>query len=258
MAKSSGLGDALLVDGYDLSGDTQEVKGVRGGPSPIDVTGIDKSAMERVGGIRDGAIEWTSHFNTAASHSHPVLSALPTTDRYVAYLRGTTLGNAAAACYSRQVNYDMTRGTDGKLTLDVQALADGFGVEWGYQLTAGLRTDTTATNGSTFDRQLFDLLDLNGGGLGTSTALSWQAYLFVTAFSGTSVTVTLQDSADNASYAGLTGGAFTAATTIGAQRLAGASGATVRRYVRATTSGTFTSATFSVLFVPNTSVAVAF
>lgn len=258
MAKGSGLGDNLFVDRYNLSGDTQEVKSVRGGIATIDVTGIDKSAYERIGGIRDGAIEWTAHFNTASSHSHPVLSALPTTDRYVGYLRGTTLGNAAAACYSRQINYDGTRGTDGKLTFDVQALADGFGMEWGYQLTAGLRADTTATNGTTWDRQSYDLLDLNGGGLGTSTALSWQAYLFVTAFTGTSVTVTLEDSANGSVWASLTGGAFTAATAIGAQRIAGASGATVRRYVRATTSGTFSVATFGVVFVPNTSVAVTF
>jgi hypothetical protein len=258
MAKTSGLGDNLLVDGYNLSGDTQEVKAVRGGVTALDVTGIDKSAYERIGGLRDGAIEWTSHFNPSASRSHPVISALPTTDRYVGYLRGTTLGNAAACVYAKQINYDGNRGQDGKFTFDVQALGDGYGLEWGYQLTAGLRTDTTATNGTTFDRQSYDLLDLNGGGLGTSTALSWQAYLFVTAFTGTSVTVTVQDSADNSTYLPLTGGAFTAATAIGAQRIAGASGATVRRYVRATTSGTFSSATFAVVFVPNTSVAVAF
>jgi hypothetical protein len=258
MAKASGLGDALLVDGYNLSGDTQDLKRYSGWNTPIDVTGIDKSAYERVGGIRDGQINWTSHFNTTANQEHAALSTLPSTDRTVTYFRGLALGSPAACCITKQLNYDMTRGTDGKINLDLNAQANGYGLEWGYQLTPGLRTDTTATTGATLDRQLYDLLDLNGGGLGTSTSLGWQAYLQVTAFSGTSVTVTIKDSPDNITFTSLTGGAFTAATAIGAQRLASASGATVNRYVRAYTTGTFSSATFAVVFVPNTSVAVSF
>jgi hypothetical protein len=256
MAKGSGLGDNLFVDGYNLSGDTQEVKSVRGGIATIDVTGIDKSAYERIGGIRDGQINWTSHFNTAAGAEHIALSGQPSTDRYVMYLRGTTLGNAAACCITKQLNYDLTRGTDGKVTFDLNAQANAYGLEWGYQLTAGLKTDTTATNGTGLDRQTTDLSDPGGGGVATSSVQGWQAYLQVTAFSGTSVTVTVQDSADNATFLPLTGGAFTAATAIGGQRIASASGATVRRYVRIATSGTFTSATFAVVFVPNATAVV--
>ncbi len=77
------------------------------------------------------------------------------------------------------------------------------------------------------------------------------------AITGTSVTVTLEDSADNSSFAGFTGSAFTAATVLGWQRIAGAAGATVRRYVRARTSGTFSNAQFAVVFVKN-ETAVAF
>lgn len=237
MAKQGGLGDRFYVGGYDLSGDTQQVKTVGGGNSPIDVTGIDKSAYERIGGRRDGRIEFTSHFNP--TNAHLALSPLPTTAVITSYLHGSTIGNPAGSQNSRQVNYDPTRPVDGSVTFDVQALSDGTGFEWGVMLTAGTRTDTVATNGASFDQTT------------VSTSFGWQAYLHVVGFTGTSVTVTIQDSADNGTFANLAGGAFAAANAIGAQRIAGASNATVRRYVRAITSGTFSSAAFAVVFVRN-------
>ena len=54
---------------------------------------------------------------------------------------------------------------------------------------------------------------------------------------------------DNSTFAAITGAAFIAATTGGAQRLETAANATVRRYVRAVTSGTFSNAVFFVHFV---------
>ena len=76
------------------------------------------------------------------------MSSLPTTDRILTYCRGTTLGNPAASLVGKQLNYDATRADDGKLTFAVRAEANAFGIEWGKQLTAGKRTDTTATNGT--------------------------------------------------------------------------------------------------------------
>lgn len=86
------------------------------------------------------------------------------------------------------------------------------------------------------------------------TVYGAQAYLQVTAFTGTDVTVKVQDSADGTTYADVTGLAFaqtTAAHT--AQRIATANNATIRRYWRAVTitSGGFTSATFAVAVVRN-------
>lgn len=242
MAKSSGLGDNLYVSGVNVSGDINSLKRIGGGPKALDFTGIDKSAPERIGGERDGDLSWLSYFNPTGAH--PTFSALPTTDVICTYCRGTTLGNPAACLVGKQVNYDPKLDKDGSFKFDVQALANGFGVEWGVQLTAGQRTDTTATNGASVDQTT------------ASTAFGWQAYLHVFAFAGTSVTVQLQDSADNATFANLgTGGAFTAATGITSQRLASPGATdTVRRYVRAVTSGTFTNAVFSVVFVRNLTV----
>jgi hypothetical protein len=148
MAKSSGLGDNFYVGGYDLSGDTASVDEIGGGPALIDVTGINKSAYERIGGVRDGRIEWTSHFNPSTGQEHTALSGLPTTDQQVMYYRGTTLGVPAAALVGKQLNYDMTRADDGKLSIKVRVDANGFGLEWGNSLTAGIRTDTAAANGT--------------------------------------------------------------------------------------------------------------
>lgn len=148
MAKQSGLGDNFYLGGFDLSGDTASLGEIGGGIAVIETTGIDKSAFERIGGQRDGRIEWVSHFNPSTDQQHDTLSTLPTTDRHLMYCRGTTLGNAAACLVGKQLNYDPTRDTDGKLTIAVRAEANGFGLEWGKQLTAGQRTDTSATEGT--------------------------------------------------------------------------------------------------------------
>lgn len=239
MSKQSGLGDNLFVAGYDLSGDIGSLGSISTPRGVTDITGIDKSAFERRLLGRDGNLEFSSWFNPASAQAHERLGALPTTDQILTYCRGTTLGNTAAAMVAKQVNYDGTRAADGAFSLDTSAQANGYGLEWGTQLTAGKRTDTTATNGDSVD-----LTDV-------STAFGWQAYLHVFSVTGTSVTVTIQDSADDSSFSAVTGGAFTAATGITSQRLEGARDATVRRYLRVATSGTFTEAVFAVTFVRN-------
>jgi hypothetical protein len=151
MAKQTGLGDNCYVGGYDLSGDIGSLSKISGAQAVLDVTGINKSAHERIGGLRDGGIDFTAFFNPAIGQAHPVLSALPRTDVQVMYFRGTAIGNPAAACVAKQINYDGTRGADGALTFAVQAQANAFGLEWGKQLTAGKRTDTAATNGASIN-----------------------------------------------------------------------------------------------------------
>jgi hypothetical protein len=247
MAKQSGLGDRLLVAGYDLSGDIGSLGSISGGPAPLEVTGIDKLAPERIGGLRDGAIEFSAWFNPATGRAHPRLSALPTTDQIVTYLRGTTLGGSGAAMVGKQIDYAPTRGDDGSFTIDVQAAANAYGLEWGTQLTAGVRADTAATNGTSVD-------------MGAAGTHGLQAYLQVTAFTGTSVTVKLQQSDDDGgadAFADVTGGAFAAATGPTSQRIATASDQAIERYLRVVTTGTFTAASFSVLVAVNP-VAVAF
>jgi hypothetical protein len=247
--KTSGLGDNLYLNGFDLSGDIQSLSKISGGPAALDVTGINSSAFERIGGLRDGNIDATAYFNPglAANAAHTVLSALPTTDVTLCYARGTTLGNPAACMVAKQINYDGTRATGGVFTFAVAAQANGFGLEWGTQLTAGLRTDSAATAPAT------------GVDFTASTSFGFQAYLQVTAFSGTDVTIKLRDSANNSTFADLAGGAFTAVTSgPQTQRIAVGGTATVREFVQVatTTSGGFTSVTFNVVLIKNSTAVV--
>ncbi len=245
MAKTSGLGDDALIAGYHIGGDIQQLS-VHGGPALLEVTDITQSAKSRLGGLRDGGFELTSFHDPAAGQSHAAFSGLPRTDVIATYLRGQAIGNPAACCNAKQLNYDPTRAADGMLTFKVTGDGDGYGLEWGIQLTAGVRTDSSATNGTSYDT-------------GGSLSFGAQAYLQAVAVTGTSYTVTIQDSSDNATFANVTGLSFTAvASAPVAQRISIANNATVRRYVRAITTGTFTVATFQVTLVKNATAGQVF
>jgi hypothetical protein len=306
--KTGGLGDNFYIGGVDLSGDINSIGQLGGGPALLDVTAINESANERIGGLRAGDWQFVSFMEyapaasapsfpltntivtsayanavlvtitggtvtdvyvngsvvgtgdgtyvlpslgtikviytgspswtwTAVGTAHNALSALPTTDTIGTYMRGTTLQAPAACINARQINYDPTRDASGNLTLAVELQSDGYGMEWGEQLTAGLRSDTTATTGSA-------ITDAAG------TAYGAQAYVQLVEFAGTSVTVTIDHcTTSGGSYSSLM--ATTAMTGIGAQRLSVSNTTTVDQYLKVATTGTFTLATFAVVFMRN-------
>jgi hypothetical protein len=245
MAKQSGLGDQLFIGGFDIGADTSAIGNLSTPRATLPSTGITASANERIFGERDGMAEFTTYFNPGPvggplDNEHKALRTLPLTDTQVMYLRGAGIGNDAFAMTAKQINYDPTRGDDGSFTFNVSAEANAFGADWALQLTAGKRSDTTATNGAGLDTT-------------ASLAFGFQAYLQVFSFTGTSVTIQLQDSADNVSFANLTDGQFTvvsAAPTF--ERIQSSSAtATVRRYLRVITSGTFSQCTFAVAINKN-------
>lgn len=249
MTKQGGLGDALYVGGYDISGDINSIDNLSTPLAVLDGTDITMSAKARLPGLRDAAASFTAFFDNDLGKEHPVLSGLPGTDTLVTYCRGTVLGNSAFAMRGLEVGYSGTRSPDGDYKLKTDVVGDGYGGEWGQLLTAGVRTDTTATAGSSIDTL-------------AAASFGWSAYLNVMAFTGTDATVKVQDSADNSSFADLTAGAFAqiTSTTPGWQRIGTANGstATVRRYLKATTvtTGGFTQLKFAVMFVKNTAVVV--
>ena len=177
--------------------------------------------------------------------SHDSLSALPTSDEVVSWFRSTTLGKPAASMSSKQINYDGTRSNDGSLTFAVQAMANGFGLEWGKQLTAGARVDTAATSGAFFDD-------------GAGSAFGGQAYFHLLAFVGTSVTIDIQSATTSGGAYSTTGLTTTAMTAIGSQRLATSNTTTINEFLKVITTGTFTYAKFAVNFVRNGAAGVVF
>jgi hypothetical protein len=243
LGKSSGIGDNFYIGGYDLSGDVSSLSSISGSMAPIDVTAIKQSANSRIGGVRTGDMQFSSFFQTndgtGQGFEHEALSTLPRGDVIASYFRGTTLLNPCASMKAIQLNYDPTRDNAGNLTMAVECQSDGFGLEWGVMLTAGLRTDTTATTGAFADDN------------GAATAFGGQAYWQLVSFTGTSVTI-------NINHCATSGGSYTslltsgAQTAIGAGRLATANNATtVNRYLEVTTVGTFTSAVFAVHWTRN-------
>lgn len=249
MTKQSGLGDNFYVGVNNLSGDIASLSSISTSRGTLGVTGIDKYAQERRHSHKDGGFTFTSFFNDTAGAAHPVLSDLPSADVVCSYFRGTVLGNRAASCVAKQISYDGTRPDSGEFTFSTSVMGNGFGLEWGRMLTAGQRTDTAATSPA--------------AGVDTVASANFgaQAYLHVFSVVGTSVTVTLEDSANNTDFAAIASPmAFAAVNggTTSTQRIAIANTTTVRRYVRAITSGTFTSAVFAVNFVKNRTAGVIF
>jgi hypothetical protein len=101
--------------GYDLSGDIGSIQRIRAGPAALEVTGIDKSGYERIGGERDGGIDFTAWFNDAAGQAHPRLSTLPTTDVHRVLLPGSASA-AGRVRVVKQIDYPVSRGNDGSFT----------------------------------------------------------------------------------------------------------------------------------------------
>lgn len=237
MAKESGLGDLFFIDGVDLSGDVGALQRIANPSNLLPLTGIDKSAHERILGLYDGEMAFNSWFNDAASQQHLTLRAKGSgADRIAAWFHGSGIGESAAGLVAKQINYDWNRGADGSLEGSIQCLGNGYGLDWCDQLTAGKRTDTGATNGSSLDNA-------------AATALGLAAYLQVFSFTGTSMTATIQESSDNGggdAFAAVTGGAFAAVSAVGAQRIVTSLTLAVERYLRVVTTGTFNPCTFAV------------
>jgi hypothetical protein len=137
MAKESGLGLSCTVDdsagtGRDISND------ITGGitistPSGVqDVTGLDKSAMERLLLLADAVITLNGTFNDAANMSHAVFKD------YRTILAGQ-VGRTVAFAHSGQTlslelvftDYQLNRAADGSLTWTAPGqLADGTVPTW--------------------------------------------------------------------------------------------------------------------------------
>lgn len=250
MSKQSGLGDNFYIGGYDLSGNVGSLSKADAKVATLEVTAINKSAYERLYGLRDGDLAFTSYFDNGTATStfgneHQILSSLPRTDTIATYWRGTTLGGSVFAINAKQINYDGKRDNKGNLTLEIDCQPNTYGVEWGTGLTAGVRTDTTATNGTAVD-------------FGAGTTFGAQAYAQVFSVTGTSVTLTVQHSTDNSTFSSLVAFTTVTAGNKSFQRVSVANTTTVNRYLRVATTGTFSNAQFAVMVNINPIAGVVF
>jgi hypothetical protein len=92
-----------------------------------DVTGIDKSAKERLLLLADFSIEVNGVFN--ASTSHTVFKTVPSTD--VARTVSLGIASQTLACETRFSDYQLKRSNSGEFTFTAPgALADGSVPTW--------------------------------------------------------------------------------------------------------------------------------
>lgn len=180
---------------------------------------------------------------TAVGAEHSALSAFPNTDTQCLYFRAQAQGNVCAAMNSKQTDYDFTRDTTGNLTAKVDMVPNGFGMEWGWQLTAGIRVDTAASAPVGFQDPYNS----------AATAFGGQAYLQLFAFVGTSVDIAVQSSATlGGTYTTVTGLDFGSQSSAPYQaRLQTANNVTIQPFLKVTTTGTFSYARFAVMIVRN-------
>lgn len=232
MAKISGLAQRFFVGGYDLSGDVGSIRRCSVTTGLFDVTGLDKTAKERIAGVSDSALEFDTFINTAAGQSHPVLSALPTTARIALYEAGTTIGAPVAAVTATQVDYKVTRPADGSILGSTDLLsAGGGGIEWGVNLVAGgAKTHASAAAEASLD-------NLASSASGAACFLQ-----HFSRASGTAIYI-IEHSTNNTVWATKATFALSGGATPGAERKT-VSG-TVNRYVRVSSTGTFTNARFA-------------
>lgn len=137
MAKTSGLGAQIQVADAvptvrDISNDVTDF--TLSTPVALqDITGVDKSAHERLALLRDMTVSLKMIFNAAAGLSHVVFSTVTTT----AVPRSTAIAPTSAhsspllTCNVLYSTYGVTRGADGALTTQADgSLADGAIPTW--------------------------------------------------------------------------------------------------------------------------------
>jgi hypothetical protein len=134
MAKESGLGwTTLSVDDSggnvcDIKNDITSVQFAT--PRAVqDVTGLDKSAMERLLLLADCSVTHNGVFNDAASKSHAVFKTVSSTS--VARTTTMTVSGQTLAPELLYTDYALTRAQDGALTWTAPGvLADGTVPTW--------------------------------------------------------------------------------------------------------------------------------
>lgn len=132
MAKITGITSTVTI--ADGSGNNRTFSadvtdfGISQSRNQIDITGVDKSFMERLPGLGDYSVTLSGVFNATAQNSHDVFSAMGTALRaftLVVGANGTATGTAALE------TYNVSRAQGGALTWQATLnCANGTGVTW--------------------------------------------------------------------------------------------------------------------------------
>ncbi len=234
MATAHGKLTTVLANEFDLSSRVSQAS-VSWNQQAVSVTGMGVDDEELIAGLRSGSLTGQGAWDDAAGQNEALFNAELGNDIVwtVAIGGGDASGDignrtlmidmVAADWNPRSVNNDAVRWSGGGPSANT--------VRIGGRLLHPVTAETTTGNYASSDW---------GAGPTTNGAV---AHLHVTAFTGTNATITVEDSANDSTFANL--GTFASVTGVGSERLAIAGN--VERYVRAAvTVDNFTSMTFAV------------
>jgi len=239
MAKVNGLNVRLYVEGYDLSGDANALSGLGYTNELLDVTTLDVSARKRIVGIVDGEISVDAFFDNASSKQHAVWTSnsgkQPTADQEVLVPMGSAVGDPSVSLVSKQGTYSVTRAPGSAIAANATFSANGSGIEFGEMLTAHDDTHSSAGSGTVVDS-------------GAATSNGGAGYLQLFSLASGSVTVKVQAATSSGgTYSDLVTFSTVAAAAAPTSERLTMSG-TVARYLKVTTTGTFSNAKIAVGF----------
>ena len=240
MAKVNGLNVRLYVEGYDLSGDANALSGLGYTNELLDVTTLDVSAKKRIVGVADAEVSVDAFFDPASSKQHAVWTSnsgkQPTADQDVLVPMGSAVGDPCVGLVSKQGTMTTTRAPGSAIAASATyTTSDGSGLEFGEMLTAHDDTHSSAGSGTVQD-----------GGAATSNG--GVGYLQLFSLGSGSVIVKIRECAtSDGSYTDLVTFSTVAAAAAPTSERLTMSG-TVKRYLKVTTTGTFSNAKIAAGF----------
>lgn len=232
MAFVHGKSTTVYLGQYDLTGfcDTADISQAM---EPAETTTFGSSAKTFIAGLRDGTISLSGNADYASGAIDDVLNAATDgSQKYVTIGTGTeAVGSRCKLATIRQTQYGQSIPVGDKVTWSADLQADG-GIDGNGVILHIKEAETGTENGASVDN-------------GAASTNGYAALLHVFVDNITSVTVKVQHSTDNSSWADLC--TFTAFSGVGSEIKTGTG--TVNRYVRYIISAfTGTSTTFAVAF----------
>lgn len=185
------------------------------GVDTAETTTFQKGWKTYQAGLIGASLPFTGKYDATAGNA--IEGQLGTDSGVLTFAPGTAIGDRARLASVTGTNYAESAPVGDIVTFQWTAMSETV-VGLGYLLHP-FGVDTNTTTGAEKDDT-------------AATTTGWTAHLHVSAVSGGSWVVKIQDAAVSNTYSDVTGGAFTAATGATSQRLTSASGATLRRYVR--------------------------
>ena len=236
MAKESGLNVRLYVEGKDMSGSANALDGAGYSQAMLETTPLNTSAATRITGLADGTLSVNGYFDTSDDAPWAEDSGkLPSSDAVVLVALSSAVGDPSVGMNAKEGEFNVSRSSGSAISIASSFSGNGMGGEFGEMLTAHDDTHSSAGSGTVVDS-------------GASSSSGGAGYVQVISLGSGSVVVNLQESTSSGgSYSNfMTFSTVAAAAAPSAERLT--MEGTVQRYIKVTTTGTFSNAKIAVAF----------